>query len=169
MNTRTMWAVTLVAASIGPWAAAQTVTGENDTSARAVTQAQDRTEIGVDRELPPQVNDLGEDPRVPTEQDIEDPMRAPPPEKVHGDDRMTGGHESDGSAQWVALDTDGDGRISAEESRADADFSASFETTDADGDGFVSGEEWRAHRGAKAGMHEDESSDYHQDHDDGWR
>lgn len=169
MNTRTLWAVALAAAALGPLAVAQTVTGETDASDRAAIQAQDQTEIGVDREMPPQVNDLGEDPRVPTEQNLEDPMRAPPPEKLRGDHGMTGSHGSDGSAQWVALDTDGDGRISAEEGRADADFSASFEMIDADGDGFVSGEEWRAHKGGKAGKHEDDSSDHRQDHDDGWR
>ena len=48
-------------------------------------------------------------------------------------------------ATWTRLDTDADGRISANEADADAGIDASFTAMDSDGDGFVTDSEFRAH------------------------
>lgn len=55
---------------------------------------------------------------------------------------------------WAGLDADGDGRVSMDEGRVDADFNANFEMMDGDGDGFVTESEFDA----DAGMDEPEES-----------
>lgn len=51
---------------------------------------------------------------------------------------------------WTRLDADGDGRISASESAAEATFNADFSAMDTDEDGFVTETEYRS--AAKADM-----------------
>jgi len=52
---------------------------------------------------------------------------------------------------WSAIDTDGDGKISAVEAQSDAALLKHFPAMDADKDGFVTVAEYKAHISAKPG------------------
>lgn len=127
MNTRTLAAT--LAAMLFPFAAA---------SAQDDPRLQD---LDTATELPPPANPdpASEDPRVPTADELDDPMVTPPepdmPPDVPPPDVDTA--PMDASDRWSQLDADGDGRITAEEGRIDADFHSSFEMMDRNSDGFI--------------------------------
>lgn len=96
------------------------------------------------------------DPPTQSEQDrsgqLDEPMTTPPDPDVPPPDVDTA--PLDPSDRWGQLDADGDGWISAEEGRIDADFHSSFEMMDADGDGRVDPTELE-----RAGTHERDQDD----------
>lgn len=97
----------------------------------------DRLETGAPTELPPPANPEPPpvDPRVPTAEQLEEPMTTPPEPDVPPPD--VDPVPLDPTDRWGQLDADGDGRISAEEGRIDADFHSNFSMMDTDSDGFV--------------------------------
>lgn len=135
MNTRSLLAVALATALFPPLVLAQSLTGETDDSGRPAIQAESEL---AEQDLPPQVNEAeaDTDPRVPTVEDLEDPMRAPIPPQ-HAPPEPSPAPDPVDADRWQQLDTDGDGRISAEEGQVDADFGSNFEMMDVDHDGYV--------------------------------
>ncbi|WP_027069723.1 hypothetical protein [Novilysobacter defluvii] len=150
MNTRTLAAT--LAALLFPFAAASAQDDPRlqdlDTAAERTTQdtATDEPEASGnypwgEPELPPPANPdpAPADPRVPTVDELDDPMVTPPepdvPPDVPPPDVDTA--PMDTSDRWSQLDADGDGRITAEEGRIDADFHSSFEMMDRNSDGFI--------------------------------
>lgn len=90
-------------------------------------------------ELPPMANPETppvDDPRVPTAEQLEEPMTTPPEPDVPPPD-IPEEVPLDPVDRWGQLDADGDGRISTEEGRIDADFHSNFEMMDANSDGFI--------------------------------
>ena len=63
---------------------------------------------------------------------------------------------------WAKLDTDHDGRISADEADADSGFDTTFGDMDADNDGFISDSEYRTF--AKASMDTSQGAEHAADH-----
>lgn len=159
--TRSLMAVALATALAAPAAFAQTETTQEVLDQQEATDA-----------LPPQVNpdevaEQGVDPRVPVADDVEDPMSAvPPPPQV--DAQASGEAHVAERSRWSDLDLDGDGRISAEEGRADAELRTGFEAMDADRDGFVSEVEFGASSGSDSAADEgtEAGADREVDHDD---
>ena len=134
---RTLMSLALATALAAPVALAQTDTRQEV----ADPQATDA--------LPPQVNpaevaEQGVDPRLPVADDAEDPMSAVPPPPPRTDAQASGHAHVAERSRWTELDVDGDGRVSAEEGRADAELRTGFEAMDADRDGFVSEAEFGA-------------------------
>ena len=134
---RTLMSLALATALAAPVALAQTDTRQEV----ADPQATDA--------LPPQVNpaevaEQGVDPRLPVADDAEDPMSAVPPPPPRIDAQASGHAHVAERSRWTELDVDGDGRVSAEEGRADAELRTGFEAMDADRDGFVSEAEFGA-------------------------
>ncbi|MCE7032025.1 hypothetical protein LY625_05235 [Lysobacter sp. GX 14042] len=141
MNTRTLLAAALAALLFPFVAPAQETTDPpvragQDTTSRQLEQATAEDPWG-EAELPPPVNPepAPEDPRVPTAEQLEHPMATPPEPDVPPPDVDRA--PLDPAGRWGQLDADGDGRISAEEGRIDADFHSSFEMMDTDSDGFI--------------------------------
>lgn len=146
MNTRTLLAATLAALLFPLVAPAQDgasqetadppVRSDQDTTAQQLDQATAEDPWG-EPELPPPTNPEppSADPRVPTAEQLEHPMTTPPEPDVPPPDVDRA--PLDPAERWGQLDADGDGRISAEEGRIDADFHSSFEMMDTDSDGFI--------------------------------
>ena len=109
-------------------------------------------------ELPPMANPAPptDDPRVPTAEQLEEPMTTPPEPDVPPPD-IPDQAPLDPVDRWGQLDADGDGRISSEEGRIDADFHSSFEMMDANSDGFIDGNELE--HGAGDGQGDDGQGD----------
>lgn len=133
MNTRTLLAAT-VAALLLPLAA----------SAQDDPRLQDDAPPVADlaeQDLPPPVRPVPApvDPRVPTAEQLDEPMSTPPEPDVPPPD--VDAEPMEANERWRQLDADGDGRISAEEGRIDADFHSSFEMMDTNSDGFIDGTE----------------------------
>ncbi len=147
-RTRTVLAVALGTVLIAPLAAAQSDTAQSRANARAGLQQA----VEPQQALPPQVNpaevvEQSVDPRVPTGDIADDAINAappPPPLQSRGATPAAGHADVVQRDVWSRLDVDGDGRISVEEGRVDADFGANFEMIDGDGDGFVTDAEFRA-------------------------
>ena len=166
IRTRSLMAVALATALAAPLAFAQTETTQDVLDQQEATDA-----------LPPQVNpdevaEQGVDPRLPVADDVEDPMSAVPPPPPQVDAQASGEAHVAERSRWSDLDLDGDGRISAEEGRADAELRTGFEAMDADSDGFVSEAEFGASSGSDSAAGEDAEADAdrkvdHDDHVDG--
>lgn len=134
----------------------------------ALALAQDTTTEELDQleqETAPPVSDI-DDRMEPVDPEV-DAMTQPPPQvdDTAADDADISAAEdplqdadpmNDDNDRWAQLDSDGDGRISPEEGRVDADFSANFEMMDEDGDGFVS----QAEFDAGAGVEPEEADDW---------
>lgn len=127
MNLRTVLAA-LVAALLFPLAALAQDDPRQDTADPVPQSTQDRT---------------GQ---------LDDPMTTPPDPDIPPPDVDT--VPLDPADRWGQLDADGDGWISAEEGRIDADFHSNFEMMDADGDGRVDPTELE-----RAGTHERDQDD----------
>ncbi|MFP7723028.1 hypothetical protein [Lysobacter sp. A3-1-A15] len=108
-------------------AAAPLPAGQADRTTQAFDAADDLP--------PPPVVDA----TVPVDPEV-DAMNASPPPSVPV---PRGELQTEGDA-WVALDTDGDGRVSRAEARENARFSARFGSMDTDGDGHVGQSEFAA-------------------------
>lgn len=118
------------------------------TPAIAAMSPQDTTTDELDRMEqdagPPPVSDV-DDRMNPVDPEVDamtqDPMQDQTTDPAMQDPTMQDrGMEDD---RWATLDSDGDGRISREESQVDADFNANFDMMDANGDGFVSDSEFQ--------------------------
>ena len=115
------------------------------TAAAAPAVQADRTTQALDQAdvSPPPVvdNPIPEDPEV----DAMNP--APPPSEPVPRATLQAGGDA-----WAELDTDGDGRVSQAEARADSRFSARFGAMDSDGDGHVDQAEYDAWLSGDAGL-----------------
>ena len=102
------------------------------------TQALDQADLP-----PPPVIDSP----VPLDPEVDAMNPAPPPSKPVPRATLQAGGDA-----WAELDTDGDGRVSQAEARADSRFSARFGVMDSDGDGHVGQAEYDAWLSSDAGL-----------------
>ena len=145
MNTRTLLAATVAALLLPLAASAQDDPRLQEDSPPVADQAAQETMTDTvsddlpwgEPDLPPPVHPdpAPVDPRVPTAEQLDDPMSTPPEPDVPPPDVDPVPMES--NERWRQLDADGDGRISAEEGRVDADFHSGFEMMDTNSDGFI--------------------------------
>lgn len=146
-------AAALATALLSPAAIAQ--------SGNSATTAQQVQEVPR-APLPPPVTPrlpVSEDPRTPPAgsgdvQLDEAPMtstRPAPPPHAQSHTRAADQSAIALQNQWTTLDTDRDGRISADEAAANATIKSDFATIDIDDDGFISTDEHRAHVRQMAG------------------
>ena len=127
-----------VAAALLSAPALFTVTAAPAVQADRTTQALDEADVA-----PPPVVDTP----IPEDPEVDAMNPAPPP----SDPMPRASLQAEGDA-WAALDTDGDGRVSQAEARADSRFSARFGAMDSDGDGQVDRAEYDASLSSDAGL-----------------
>lgn len=113
-------------------------------SAAPAVQA-DRTTQALDQAdlPPPPVIDS----QVPLDPEVEAMNPTPPPSNPVPRATLQAGGDA-----WAELDTDGDGRVSQAEARADSRFSARFGAMDSDSDGHVDQAEYDAWLSSDAGL-----------------
>lgn len=153
-RTHTTLAIALAAALAAPPALAQS----SDTTGRQKATQTTQTDAVIREQLlstnAPVAEQLDETRPPPVsegiEEEEEEAMRRTrrPSERTGEPTRAADESAPARRDRWVALDVNGDGRISVVEGDADADFRSAFEMMDADQDGYVSEAEYRARDGA---------------------
>ena len=169
-NTRTLLMAAIAAVVLAPSVHAQDSHAHGHAAAQghAATQVQAEMTPPV---LPPTANDTAQDTTAHDAMDTTKPVRN---DSDRTDTPMTPPVTAQGAVNaqahssvvqrdtWAKLDTDHDGRISADEADADSGFDTTFGDMDADNDGFISDSEYRTF--AKASMDTSQGAEHAADH-----
>lgn len=130
----------MLASASGAQAASTGERPQSQSSERALRNAaptQQAQTPPLNESTPPPVEEI-------EERAMEKRSRRPPP-RSQATPRAADEAVDARRADWAGLDANGDGKVSVDEGRVDADFSANFEMMDIDRDGFVTEAEFRTH------------------------